>query len=421
MTVKAIMPERFSNLVVPLAHEATAMRETDTAGSSRERSGAVIPLIGASLRRDDVDSTNRSTLPIPTTPGCRTSTTATRTTTTRATTTGRALSADQNEDRHADFSFEELVVAYFDCRSNKRNSTNALAFERNLERNLCRLYDELADGSYRPGRSICFVVTRPKPREVWAADFRDRVVHHLLYNRISPRYYASFIADTCACIPGRGTLYAAQCLEAKIRSITQNWSRPAFYLKCDLANFFVSISKPKVHERLARRIPEGWWLQLAELILFHDPRPDVDMRVPTRMLGLVPPHKSLLNQPAGRGLPIGNLSSQFFANVLLDDVDQFVKHHLRARHYIRYVDDFILLHESERQLRAWLAEITAFLPRELELHLNPSKTVRQPIERGVDFVGHVIKPWSRTPRRRTIRVALQRVRTMDAAEVFESP
>jgi hypothetical protein len=103
------------------------------------------------------------------------------------------------------FTFAALVDAYLDCRRTKRNSASALEFEANLELNLRSLFDDLADGSYAPGRSICFVVTRPKPREVWAAAFRDRIVHHLLYNRIGPRFERSFIADSCACIEGRRT------------------------------------------------------------------------------------------------------------------------------------------------------------------------------------------------------------------------
>src|SRR6185436_4131704 len=114
------------------------------------------------------------------------------------------------------------------------------------------------DGTYQPGPSICFVVTRPKPREVWAAAFRDRVVHHLLYNKIGPRFERSFIADSCACIKGRGTLYAIKRLESKIRSITENWKRPAYYLKCDLANFFVSIDKRVLATLLALKIKEPW-------------------------------------------------------------------------------------------------------------------------------------------------------------------
>ncbi len=404
------MTERSFNLVVPLAHKATAMRIQETAGSAPGRSCAVSPL---NIRPGDVESTMG-----PAGPGIRTSTTATRTTTTRTTRSARVPSADWNAT--ADFTFQELAQAYFDCRRTKRNSASALAFEERLERNLRQLHDELQDGTYRPGRSICFVITRPKPREVWAAEFRDRIVHHLLHNRVAPRFYARFITDSCACIPGRGTLYAAARLEAKVRSITQNWSRPAFYLKCDLANFFVSIDKHILRELLARHIGEPWWMQLAETILFHDPRQNFIYRGELGLLDLVPAHKRLTNQPAHLGLPIGNLSSQFFANVYLDALDQFVKHRIRARHYIRYVDDFVLLHESPQWLNAAKAEIEAFLPRTLGAQLNPRKTVLQPIERGIDFVGQVIKPWHRTLRRKTYRQAIDRCRQIDGSDLFET-
>ncbi len=242
-------------------------------------------------------------------------------------------------------------------------------------------------------------------------------MHHLLYNRIAPRFYASFLADSCACIPGRGTLYAAQRLEAKIRSVTQNWNRPAFYLKCDLANFFVSIDKRILAGQLAVRIREPWWLDLAKIILWHDPRPGAMLQSTPRQMAMVPPHKSLLNQTPEFGLPIGNLSSQFFANIYLDALDQHVKHQLRARHYIRYVDDFLLLHESPQWLNAAYDDIEAFLPRALGAKLNPTKTILQPIARGVDFVGQVIKPWRRELRRRTFNQALRRVASIDAGEL----
>jgi retron-type reverse transcriptase len=310
------------------------------------------------------------------------------------------------------------VQAYLDCRKTKRNSASAAAFEQDQERNLARLRDELADGSYWPGRSICFIITRPRPREVWAADFRDRIVHHLLYNRIAPRFYASFISDTCACIPGRGTLYAARRLEGKIRTASQNWSRPLWYLKCDLANFFVSIDKRVLWRQIAARVTEPWWLWLAGVILFHDPRADYELRGERRLVELVPPHKRLASQPGHLGLPIGNLSSQFFANIYLDALDQYAKHQVRARHYVRYVDDFVLLHESPQWLNAALASIEAFLPTTLGARLNPSKTILQPVARGVDFVGHVIKPWHTRTRRRTVGQAVERLRTMDDSMVY---
>ena len=422
IAVKAAMTVRFINLVEPLAHKATAMRTTDTDGQGRYRSGAVSTLIGSSLRRGDVDSTTeRSTRPTQTMPGIRTSTTATRTTTTRALSCAPVPSADRYERHpHADFTFEELVQAYFDCRKNKRNTATALAFEQRLERNLCRLRDDLIHGTYQPGQSICFVVTRPKAREVWAADFRDRIVHHLLYNRVAPRFYASFVADSCACIPGRGTLYGAKRLEAQVRSITENWQKPAHYLKLDLANFFVTINKDVLRDQLAARITEPWWLNLAEQVLFHDPRQNFELRGASHLIDRVPEHKRLGNQPAHLGLPIGNLSSQFFANVYLDALDQFVKHKIRAKHYIRYVDDFVLLHESPQWLNQAKAEIEAFLPARLGVQINPSKTILQPVDRGIDFVGHFIKPWRRTTRPRTLRTALKRIEAMPADQVFET-
>ncbi len=429
MKVKAIMTERFFDLVVPLAQGelplATAMRITDTADDvapNRAWSGAVSqPGLFDSDRPSDVDSTNRRRTPATSpTLGFRASTTATRTTTTRITSSGLFSSADETAPCPADFSFTELVQAYEDCRQNKRNKATALAFEIDRERNLCRLYDELQEDRYRPGRSICFVITRPKPREVWAAEFRDRIVHHLLYNKVSPRFHAGFIVDSCACIPGRGTLFGAKRLEAKIRSITQNWSRPAHYLKLDLANFFVSIDKHILHDLLARRISEPWWLQLADTILFHDPRGDYRFAGPRKMIDLVPPHKRLTNQPAHLGLPIGNLSSQFFANVYLDTLDKHCKHDLRARHYIRYVDDFVLLHESPQWLNSAHGDIEAWLPTNLGVRLNPKKTILQPISRGVDFAGQVIKPWHRTTRRRTFNEALRRTSEISAEDLFET-
>ena len=329
------------------------------------------------------------------------------------------MSAPSADSTVGPYKFQDLVQAYYDCRRSKRNSDSALAFELNLEQNLIQLHDDLIAGTYQPGRSICFVVTRPKAREVWAAAFRDRVVHHLLYNHVAPRFYASFIADSCACIPGRGTLYAAKRLESKIRSASENWSKPIFYLKCDLANFFVAIDKQVLRRQLAAKITEPWWLALAEQILMHDPRENFETRSPRNLFGLVPQHKRLADQPSHLGLPIGNLSSQFFANVYLDALDQFAKHRLRAKHYIRYVDDFVFLHESPQQLNAWHAEVEVFL-KTLGARLNPAKTILQPVDRGVDFVGHVIKPWRRTTRKRALAQALKRTAAAPAEDLRET-
>jgi len=415
------------NLVVPLSPEsgATVKRATDTSGQQdlfgRDESGAVAPLIGAApgLRRGDVDSTNGpSTLITTLMPGLRTSATATRTTTTSRMSWRSSSSADQNaaESRpgHAGFSFAEWVSAYLACRRTKRRKQSAMAFEMDQETQLYKLHTDLAAGTYRPGPSTCFIITRPRPREVWAAEFRDRIVHHLLYNAIGPTIERTFIADSCACIPGRSTLYAVERLERKVRSITRNWSRPVFYLKMDVENFFVSIDKAILAGQLRARIRDPLLLDLALQILWHDPRPGAIHQSTAKLRARVPPHKRLSEAPAGKGLPIGNLSSQFFANIYLDALDQFVKHQLRCKHYIRYVDDFILLHESTQQLNAWRREIEKFLTAHLQIHINPAKTILQPVGRGIDFVGQVIKPWRTTLRRRTYRNALHRTATINA-------
>lgn len=403
------MTARFNDLVLPLAQKATAMRIIDTTGSSQARSSAVSLRIGTNLLQSDVDSKiQQSGL------GIRTSTMETRITTTRTTSSALALSADDHK-----FTFEELVKAYFDCRKNKRNTESALAFEQNLERNLINLHSELISNTYAPSKSICFVITRPKAREVWAAEFRDRIVHHLFYNKVSPRFYATFIPDSCACIPQRGTLYAAKRLESKIRSATQNWSKPCFYLKCDLANFFVAIDKNILRAQVAKKVREPWWLTLSDLILFHDPRGNFELRGSKDKINLVPIHKRLNQQPKHLGLPIGNLSSQFYANIYLNELDQFIKHQIKAKHYIRYVDDFIILHESPQWLNDALIKINDWLPKHLHANLNPKKTILQPVERGVDFVGQVIKPWHRYTRPRTVNEAISRINQTKESKRFE--
>ena len=155
-------------------------------------------------------------------------------------------------------------------------------------------------------------------------------------------------------------------------------------------------------------------------MLFHDPRADFELRGDPALLDRVPAHKRLTSQPAHLGLPIGNLSSQFFANVLLDALDQHIKHDLRCRHYVRYVDDMVLLHESPQWLNAARGDIEAWLPEHLGLLLNPTKTILQPVDRGVDFVGQVIKPWRRYTRRRTFNDAISRARKIPADDLFET-
>ncbi|MFP4465298.1 MAG: reverse transcriptase domain-containing protein [Alphaproteobacteria bacterium] len=287
---------------------------------------------------------------------------------------------------------DEVFDAYFDCRKHKRNTVNQLRFEADLETNLVALYRELADDSYRIGRSVAFVVTYPKIREIWAADFRDRVVHHIIYNRISGHFYRRFIRDTYACIPGRGTHDGMRRVSGFARSITRNWTCPAYALKIDIANFFNSIDRHRLLEILERHPAEPWLHDLIRQVTLHDPRPNAVLRSSPALFEKVPPHKSLRRAPDGKGLPIGNLTSQFFANVYLNELDQYVKHRLRARYYGRYVDDMMLFHEDPGVLNSWYIQIDGFLQDRLALRLHPGKKHLNRAETGIDFTGFIIKP-----------------------------
>lgn len=301
-----------------------------------------------------------------------------------------------------DLSFEELVNAYFDCRQNKRNTLYALDFEFDLERNLFELYEDLIEGRYQISKSIAFVVEQPKIREIWAATFRDRVVHHLIYNRLSPRFFPCFIRNSFACIPGRGSLDASNVFWSGLRSITRNWERPAYFLGADVKNFFVSIHKPTLFEILLKKTHEPWLKKLVEQVLFHDPRTNCRMKSKPEAFARVPKHKSLWNTPSDRGLPIGNLTSQFFANVYMNELDQFAKHGLKTKYYYRYVDDFMILHESSDYLNECFKRTEEFVQEKLKIELHPFKKRIGPADRGVDFVGFYHLPYRRIPRRRTL-------------------
>lgn len=292
----------------------------------------------------------------------------------------------------AELTLESLFDAYFDCRRHKRNTLHQLAFEADLERNLMALWYDLRGGTYQIGRSIAFVVTYPKAREVWAASFRDRIVHHLIYNAICGRFYARFIRDSYACIPTRGAHDGCRRVSGFARSVTRNWTRPAFVLKADVASFFTSIDRLVLLGILEKLVHEDWLLKLIYQVTLHDPRQNAIFRSTDKLFALVPRHKSLLHAPQNKGLPIGNLTSQFFANVYMNELDQFAKHGLHAKYYGRYVDDIVMFDENAEVLNEHYAKMERFLFDRLGLQLHPNKKKLHPASQGIDFVGFIIKP-----------------------------
>jgi len=308
------------------------------------------------------------------------------------------------------FSFANIYRCYLACRRNKRNTVNALRFEINAEENILKLERELRNRTYSPARSILFAATKPKLREIFAADFRDRVVHHILVDRLERIWEPVFIHDSYACRKGKGTHAAVMRLQSFLQKVSRNGRARAYYLQLDIKDFFTSIDKGILFKALQKKIPDKEALWLTEKTVFWDCTRSFISKDKKGILKNIPPHKSIFGKDNKQGLPIGNLTSQFFANVYLNELDQFVKHVLKARYYLRYVDDFVLLSEDEETLRLWRGEIEAFLAEKLLLRLHPKRRKLLPISNGIDFLGYIIRRDYILVRRRVINNLKARLR-----------
>lgn len=291
------------------------------------------------------------------------------------------------------FTFENLLRAYKDCRKNKGTSLNHLVFFSGLEYDLVKLEDELVTRRYRPGRSIAFVVVKPKVREIFAAEFRDRVVHHLLYNYLSPIFERFFIYDSWACRKGKGTHHAVERVNYFLVAATTLETPKHYFLQMDIKSFFMSIDKSTLYRLITKRIKNEEILWLTRTVLFHDCARDVSPKIQSRpsLFKVLPAGKSLFKTPRGTGLPIGNLTSQFFANIYLHELDLFVKHQLKIKYYARYVDDFIIVGETKEALDRYRCETIDFLWNKLRLQAHPKKQIIRPISDGINFLGYIIR------------------------------
>jgi hypothetical protein len=315
------------------------------------------------------------------------------------------------------FSFRNIYQAYLDCRKNKRNTFNALKFEINDGENLCKLEYELKNRTYHPSRSILFAAKKPKLREIFAADFPDRVVHHILVNSLEKIYEPIFIHDSYASRDGKGTHTAKERLHKFTRQITKNGHARAYYLQLDIKDFFTSINKEILFTIIKRKVTNLEVLWLTENILFWDCTKSYLQRGSPQLLSNIPDNKTLFGKDNRRGLPIGNLTSQFFANIYLNELDQYVKHVLKAHYYLRYVDDFVLLSSDATELSAWRARIEEFLTNRLKLRLHPKRRKLLPISNGIDFLGYIIRPRYILVRQRVINNLKEKIRQFRQAKV----
>ena len=301
------------------------------------------------------------------------------------------------------YRFDALYRAFRAARKGKRGRAAVADFELNLEHNLLRLAEELQEQTYCPGPYTNFYIHEPKRRLVSAAPFPDRVVHHALCRVIEPIWEARFIHTSYACRVGKGTHKALdQC---------QAWTRRWRYVfHGDIVKYFPAIDHEILRSLLARRIADRQVLWLIDQILLGSVGVLAAESPQTCFAG---DDLFALNRP--RGLPIGNLTSQFWANVYLHELDMFAKHTLRCPAYMRYMDDFLLFSDDKAQLQAWRTAIEQFLATRLRLLLHPQKRLVSPVKVGVDFCGFRIYPTHRRLRRSSIRRFVGRFRHQRAA------
>jgi len=321
----------------------------------------------------------------------------------------RAVRASECPDT---VSFRELHAAWREARRGKKPSASQLAFEAYWLDHLLELQTELNAGTWRPGPPTCFVAQLPKAREIHAPEFRDRVVHHWLVPRSERVYEPIFIHDAYSNRRGRGTHAAVERLQ-RFSCEVESGEGGGWFLQLDVHNFFNSIHRPTLlrllDTRLARTAAPLVERATVRALLERSPIADGVRYIGTPAeLAAVPPHKRLAEAAQDCGISIGNLSSQFFANVYLNELDQFVKHALRARRYVRYVDDFVLVHRARGQLVAWQVEIARFLEERLQLRLKPEVKLQR-LDAGVDFLGYIIRPTHRLVRRRVVTHAREKL------------
>ena len=261
-------------------------------------------------------------------------------------------------------SYENLEKAFNKARKGKTLKPYVIEFENNLKENLLQLQSELIFHTYRPRELKTFILRDPKTRKISKSHFRDRVVHHAICNIISLFYNKRFISDSFANRIGKGTFNAIKRFDYFKRKASKNNTIKCYILKADIKHYFDTVSHNIFLKMLKERIKDERLLWLIKIIL-----------------------KNYKTQINGKSMPLGNLTSQYFANIYLDKLDQFVKHKLKAKYYIRYVDDFVILHQSRKLLERYKQEINNFLKINLDIELHPDKSKVLKLNKGISFLG----------------------------------
>ncbi|MFA5000764.1 MAG: reverse transcriptase/maturase family protein [Candidatus Paceibacterota bacterium] len=279
---------------------------------------------------------------------------------------------------------ENLFQAWEEFKRGKQKKPDVLAFEKNLEQNIFQLHRDLTSRTYKHGPYSSFYIYDPKRRHIHKATVRDRVLHHAIFRVLNWVFGPTFIPRSFSCRFGKGTHKGVAVLEQMQQQVSHNYSRPGFALKCDVKKFFDTINHSFLLSIIKRRISDQNAIWLLEEIIES----------------FLSEYSDLFNR---RGVPIGNLTSQLFANVYMNEFDQFVKHELRVKNYVRYTDDFIVVSDNIDYLLGLIKPMVKFLKTELGLSLHPEKVGIGKIFQGTDFLGYVLLPYHRRLRKRSER------------------
>ena len=289
--------------------------------------------------------------------------------------------------------FPNAIKAYMKARKCKRLRPEVLEFEQNREDNLQKAIDAIQNGDYTPGKYRIFKVWEPKERIIMALPFFDRVIQHMIVNIIEPIFEKRFIFHSYACRKGKGAHEASDTLSKWLYELEVVQGKKIYAIKGDIHHYFQSIDHAVLKTEIRKVIKDAGVLALLDRIIDHNG-----------------------NMPDGVGIPVGNLTSQLFANIYLDALDQFIKHELGVEAYIRYMDDFVILSPDKEQLRNWLARIEHFLREELKLEFNPKTTILA-AKNGIDFVGYKHRATHRKVRKDSIKRIKRTIKKCESGKI----
>ncbi|MCK4670296.1 MAG: hypothetical protein KAT43_03755 [Nanoarchaeota archaeon] len=311
-------------------------------------------------------------------------------------------------------SLENLQDAYQKAKKHKSKSPAVIKFEKHWRLNLINLHKELKTRTYQPQPLKTFILRDPKTRTICVSQFRDRIVHHALVNILQPIFEPRFIYDSYASRKNKGTFPALKRFNTFLKKVTKNGklrsdARNAndvcgFVLKADIKHYFDTVDHKILLKIINRYIKDEKVLWLIRLILNNH-----YSKLPGK--GSANQRFADLSSQAQKGMPLGNWTSQFFANIYLDELDQYIKHKLKIKYYLRYVDDFVILHQSKNMLIRYKKQIESFL-HSLTLELHPDKCKIIPLKRGISFLGFRCFYYYKLVRQRNIRKIYSKLKDM---------